>query len=313
MARETRARISHAVEAVGPSPVLQKQLQRTNALTDAPFCRKHGKFRPQLPALIATNPPDLVNSITKEAFAVYSSSNPPESATAITQLCKLKGVGPATASLILSVYDPVQAPFFSDELFRWICWDERAGWDRKIKYDAKEYRMLCEGVQALMERFGSGAEGTGGKGVQAVELEKVAYVLGKSAGDKKLAATIEEEAGEGDGVVEKGEGSREISPPASKRAKPGEDADSKPLGGQGTEMGEGETTGGEADEMRGKAATSTPPRLPTRAGGAEASDRSTRRTSQRTTRGRPGGENNDEKAAAAPVRKRKRKGKSDIS
>lgn len=252
-----------------------------------------------------------MKSITKEAFAVYSSSDPPESATAITLLCKLKGVGPATASLLLSVYDPVHAPFFSDELFRWICWDEKAGWDRKIKYDAKEYCMLCGGVQTLMERFGSGAGGADGTGVQAVELEKVAYVLGKSARDQKLAAAIEEEVGKAAGVGEEGKGAREMSPPASKRAKLGGDADSKSWGGQATGMGEAEKFGDAAEEVAGKAATSTPPMLPARAGGAETSDRSTRRTSQRTTRGRRGGEYNDEEAVAAPVNKQKRKSKSD--
>lgn len=235
----------------------------------------------------------------------------PESATALTQLCKLKGVGPATASLLLSVYDPVHAPFFSDELFRWICWDEKAGWDRKIKYDAKEYRMLCEGVQVLVERFGSRVEGADGKEVQAVELEKVAYVLGKSAENKELTAAIEKEVRKGDGVREEGEGSREISPPASKRAKRGGDADSRSLGGQGTEMGEGVESGEEAEKAAGGAPTSRPLRLPTRASGAESSDRLTRRTSQRKTRGRLGAIKDDEEAAAAPVIKRKRKSKSD--
>lgn len=99
--------------------------------------------------------------------------------------------------------------------------------------------MLCEGVQALTDRFGTGAKEANGKEVQAVELEKVAYVLGKSAGNKKLVAAIEEKLGKGDGVREEGEGSRETLPPPSKRAKRGEDADSRSLGGQGTEMGEG--------------------------------------------------------------------------
>lgn len=173
--------------------------------------------------------------------------------------------------------------------------------------------MLCEGVQVLMERFGSRVEGADGNEVQTVELEKVAYVLGKSAGNKKLAAAIGEELGKGDGVGGDGEGSREVSPPASKRTKRGEDADSRSLGGQGTDVGGGVKSGEEADEAAGKAPTSRPLRLPTRASGAEFSDRLTRRTSQRTTRGRLGGIKDDEEAVAAPVIERKRKSRSDNS
>lgn len=99
-------------------------------------------------------------------------------------LSKFKGVGPATASLILSVYSPSVAPFFSDELFRWVCWDEKQGWKQQIKYDTKEYNMLWDGVQKLRERLGD---------VSAVTLEKVAFVYGKMAEDAKLLEYVEDE------------------------------------------------------------------------------------------------------------------------
>ena len=99
-------------------------------------------------------------------------------------LSKFKGVGPATASLILSVYSPSTAPFFSDELFRWVCWDEKQGWKQQIKYDTKEYNMLWDGIQKLRGRLGD---------VSAVTLEKVAFVYGKMAEDAKLREYVEEE------------------------------------------------------------------------------------------------------------------------
>lgn len=86
-------------------------------------------------------------------------------------LTKLKGIGPATAALLLSTYDPEKLPFFSDELFRWVFWDDKVGgrWDRKIKYSLKEYRELVARVDELRKRLGRGA----------LDAEKVAYVLGK--------------------------------------------------------------------------------------------------------------------------------------
>lgn len=89
----------------------------------------------------------------------------------LTILSKLKGIGPATAALLLSTKDPKTLPFFSDELFRWAFWENKAGarWDRKIKYSPKEYRELKAKVDELRGRIGRGA----------IEAEKVAYVLGK--------------------------------------------------------------------------------------------------------------------------------------
>lgn len=84
--------------------------------------------------------------------------------------------------MLLSVYDEENVPFFSDELFRWVCWDEQAGWKRKIKYDMKEYGMLWEGVERLREKLG--------RKVKAVDLEKVAYVCGRLGADKKLADIV---------------------------------------------------------------------------------------------------------------------------
>ena len=146
----------------------------------------HGTNRPSLPGLIAQNSEEFVESTTKSAFALYKSDSANHTAP-LKKLEELKGVGPATASLLLSILDGDNAPFFSDELFRWVCWDEAlGGWKRKIKYDKKEYGMLWEGVKALRERLG--------EGVSAVDLEKCAYVCGKLAIDKKLEAEVRKDA-----------------------------------------------------------------------------------------------------------------------
>ncbi|KAI9870206.1 MAG: hypothetical protein M1830_004534 [Pleopsidium flavum] len=146
------------------------------------YPREHGTFRPRLTQLVASNSEEDIQRTTREAFKTYA-SNPDDYAVSIKKLATLKGIGPATASLLLSVYDPENVPFFSDEVFRWICWDEKSGWGRKIKYDVKEYKELFEGVKAVRTRLtGDGGEGEGeGEGVGAADLEKGAFVLGREA------------------------------------------------------------------------------------------------------------------------------------
>lgn len=118
--------------------------------------------------LVQSNPADLVKSTTNEAFAAYSNNG--DAMCALKILVKLRGIGPATASLLLSVYKPDEVPFFSDELFRWTHWDSpgKTGWGRSIKYNVTEYREILASVENLRKRLG----------VTAIDAEKVAYVLG---------------------------------------------------------------------------------------------------------------------------------------
>jgi hypothetical protein len=132
---------------------------------------KHGTFRPKLLALVQSNSANVVHDATKEAFEVL-----PNATSALKVLVALKGIGPATASLLLSVAAPATVPFFSDELFRWCMWDESGspgGWQRKIKYNAKEYEMMLGQVDALVKRLG----------VRALDAEQVAWALGKERMD----------------------------------------------------------------------------------------------------------------------------------
>jgi len=98
-------------------------------------------------------------------------------------------VGPATASLLLSVLRPAEIPFFSDELFRWSVWDDETGsakdgmgWQRKIKYNVKEYEMMLDRVQELRTRLRRGF-GQRDPLARAIDVERVAWVLGKEGVD----------------------------------------------------------------------------------------------------------------------------------
>lgn len=117
-------------------------------------------------------------------YAAVTDKPPPEPVvkSAIALVSKLRGVGPATAALLLSEFDPENIPFFSDELYRWALWDVPAapkgtGWTREIKYTVKEYLQLYAKVNQLRARLASAS----GKGVSALDIEKAAYVLGKQA------------------------------------------------------------------------------------------------------------------------------------
>ncbi|KAF1849913.1 uncharacterized protein K460DRAFT_360760 [Cucurbitaria berberidis CBS 394.84] len=80
---------------------------------------------------------------------------------------------------------PAVIPFFSDELFRWCCWDESGvsdGWERKIKYNVKEYEQLVGRVEEIVERLQ----------VRAVDVEKVAWVLGRAGADMDIGGKEEE-------------------------------------------------------------------------------------------------------------------------
>jgi len=138
----------------------------------------HGTFRPSLQKLVASNSDETVEEVTRDAYRVYKQDGDAWD-RAITMLAKLRGVGPATASLLLNVYDSDNVPFFSDELFRWIMFEDKkgGGWDRKIKYSMGEYKEMFQLVREMKERLDEGKDGKGK--VSALEAEMVAYVLGR--------------------------------------------------------------------------------------------------------------------------------------
>lgn len=131
--------------------------------------RTHGHSRPFLPAMVRKNDSSAVGTQTAQAFSTLqnSQSQPPSQETILTaldQVCALKGVGPATGTLVLSVFEPTHVPFFQDEMFAWFFGPDH----EKLKYSKPEYTRLLEAVTPVLQRIGC----------KAVELEKVAYVVG---------------------------------------------------------------------------------------------------------------------------------------
>lgn len=112
--------------------------------------------------LVSSNDPKVVEDTVKSALDAYKQEA--DASAAIDILAKLRGIGPATASLLLAVHYPGDVIFFGDEAFYWLCGD---GKRCPIKYNAKEYRQLNQSLRNLAERLH----------VKAVDAERVAYVL----------------------------------------------------------------------------------------------------------------------------------------
>ncbi|KAI1127467.1 hypothetical protein F5Y10DRAFT_194177 [Nemania abortiva] len=143
----------------------RRQMEHDDVKTLVDWKLRHGKFRPTLMKLVSSNDGDVVKKTIREAIEQYWTNN--NNITKATDaIAKLKGIGPATASLLLSVHDPERVIFFSDEAFWWLC---RGGQKSPIKYNAKEYQQLSIAAEKVTKRLQVGA----------TDIEKVAYVIMK--------------------------------------------------------------------------------------------------------------------------------------
>ncbi|KAK4202490.1 hypothetical protein QBC40DRAFT_42692 [Triangularia verruculosa] len=143
---------------------------------------RHGKFRPSLLKLVSSNEPKTLEETVQKAVAEYRAAEK-HLPRAIDILTQLKGIGPATASLLLAVHAPDNIIFFADEAFYWL---ECNGTKGPIKYNKNEYTQLSLRAQVLAKRLG----------VKAVDVEKVAFVIMRDEPTQvsgKAAATAEEQ------------------------------------------------------------------------------------------------------------------------
>ncbi|KAL3480089.1 hypothetical protein BJX99DRAFT_46921 [Aspergillus californicus] len=194
---------------------------------------KHGQHRPTLIPLIKGNTDSDIAETTRAAFSLLSKQDkssipldsPPEPDhstraedrefdivnKALGKVTELRGVGPATGSLMLSVAGiagrakkgpVVDVPFFSDWVFLWLCRgvypsfsasvfsSGKGGWVRGeneaenvkdsgslkgVSYTQKEYRELWGAVWGLRGRLNEDVED--GKWVSCADVEKVAFVI----------------------------------------------------------------------------------------------------------------------------------------
>jgi len=106
-----------------------------------------GKYRPRLLDLVRINTETAVLTTSKKAFRkLYHQKNLQQ---AINALVTLKGIGPATASAVLSAAYPEYAPFMADE-----CMLSTPGVEA-TDYTLAEYNTYSEQIKSCCERLNS--------------------------------------------------------------------------------------------------------------------------------------------------------------
>lgn len=212
--------------------------------------------------MLKTNKEKVVRETTTSAFAALPSStstttteDPPTDAFPKTSLdaltTPLRGVGPATASLILSIAtsacDPArEIPFYSDDTFLWLCLEvypraprserrtrrlarmTKPNGELNAKYNLHEYRELWDAVWELRTRLNRAARKTeaqekGLRPVSSTDVEKVAFVI-RHAGVAGVPVP-EESEDEDEGEKENGE---EEKPKLKAKAKDGDKKRKRP-------------------------------------------------------------------------------------
>lgn len=176
---------------------------RFDLLTHSPLYRKHGVFRPALMGMVKGNQDKLVTKSTSTALSALPEADPilaPNEAFPRASLdaltAPLRGVGPSTASLILSIGTILdepkrQVPFYSDDVYFWLVLGDFPTAENELdkkspnkkpngeliaKYDLNEYRDLWRHTHELRARLNiSVAESD--RPVSLVDIEKVAYVI----------------------------------------------------------------------------------------------------------------------------------------
>ncbi|XP_047143966.1 uncharacterized protein LOC124817662 isoform X1 [Hydra vulgaris] len=119
--------------------VLGNELQKNQHLTKEQLVKvmewklTKGIFRPSLQNLIKENDSNSVIKFSENAFKLV------DTCEAIKELCNLRGVGPATASAILTAFSPERFGFMSDESVKEVL-------PGKIKYTFNYYQTYLEKI-----------------------------------------------------------------------------------------------------------------------------------------------------------------------
>ncbi|EHL02250.1 hypothetical protein M7I_1710 [Glarea lozoyensis 74030] len=139
--------------------------KKTGRLMDLKDIQKLLEWKlPSLPKQVASNSDEKVHEACKDGFDHYA-AHPDDIQAVIKKLtAPLKGIGPATASLLLAVHDPANVIFFSDEVYAWLV---GKGKSSGISYTAKEFEQIFTASTALAKRLD----------VSPIDIEKVAYAI----------------------------------------------------------------------------------------------------------------------------------------
>ncbi|KAF7961062.1 hypothetical protein EAE96_000729 [Botrytis aclada] len=165
---------------------------------------RHGAYRPGFLKKVGKNSDELVEAATKDAFDYYK-TNPTDIGVVINKLKDpLMGIGPATASLILSVRFPDHVTFFSDECFKWLVND---GEHRPTpKYNVAEFEKIHAAAKSLATRLR----------VNPLQIEKVAFVIIKESEPVLVPREKPAPSGRGRGRPSKPDSEKKVKVPSGR-------------------------------------------------------------------------------------------------
>lgn len=119
------------------------------------------KFRPGLQKFVDELDPKLVVATTTRALAALHSSGTEKGARdALKILCELKGIGPATASSLLSAVAPDRVAYTSDEALA-VTLASGPGSPYKPRYTADEVWALAAALRPVAESLNTAAAAAG--------------------------------------------------------------------------------------------------------------------------------------------------------
>jgi endonuclease III len=122
--------------------------------------RSRGKFRPRLKQLISSNPAEEVKSTTQNAFKEIGDNTTTVSIVkAVKILLELKGVGPATATMMLQAASD-EVPFMSDEAMLQVFNGDKT----KLKYDVKTCEAFTNEINKLVNGLNAGEDASSNSG-----------------------------------------------------------------------------------------------------------------------------------------------------
>ncbi|TGO38736.1 hypothetical protein BHYA_0068g00160 [Botrytis hyacinthi] len=165
---------------------------------------RHGAYRPGFLKKVGKNSDELVEAATKDAFDYYK-TNPTDICVVINKLKDpLMGIGPATASLILSVRYPDHVTFFSDECFKWLVNDGEH--KPTPKYNVAEFEKIHAAAKSLATRLR----------VNPLQIEKVAFVIIKETEPVLVPREKPAPSGRGRGRPSKPDSEKKIKVPSGR-------------------------------------------------------------------------------------------------
>ncbi|CAD6441738.1 07f08402-0757-4d00-a5a1-61d68d1a4f54 [Sclerotinia trifoliorum] len=165
---------------------------------------RHGAYRPGFLKKVGKNTNEAVEAATKDAFEHYK-ANPADIGTVISKLKDpLMGIGPATASLILSVHDPDHVTFFSDEVFKWLVNDGEH--KPTPKYNLAEFEKVHAAAKTLAARLR----------VNPLQIEKVAFVIIKESEPVLVPKEKPAPSGRGRGRPTKPDSEKKVKAPSGR-------------------------------------------------------------------------------------------------